>query len=72
MSRTAIISISLTLMLSLVLDTVKLENDEDADELMFPDLVSSEVVSFHDGSARNALEVEPPFMRLRFHREKYK
>ena len=43
-----------------------MENDEDADELMFPDLVSPEVVSFHDGSARNALEVEPPFMKYVF------
>jgi len=43
-----------------------MENDEDSDELMFPDLVSPEVVSFHDGSARNALEVEPPFMKYVF------
>ena len=42
------------------------ESDEDTDELMFPDLVSSEVVSFHDGSARNALEVKPPFMKYVF------
>ena len=44
----------------------EMENDEDTDELMFPDLVSSEVISFHDGSARNALEVEPPFMKYIF------
>lgn len=44
----------------------EMENDEDADELMFPDLVSSEVVDFHDGSARNALEVESPFMKYIF------
>jgi len=44
----------------------EMENDEDANELMFPDLVSSEVVGFHDGSARNALEVEPPFMKYIF------
>ena len=43
-----------------------MENDEEADELMFPYLVSPEVVSFHDGSARNALEVEPPFMKYVF------
>ena len=43
-----------------------MENDEDTDELMFPDLVSPEVVSFHDGSARHALEVEPPFMKYIF------
>lgn len=42
------------------------ESDEDPNELMFPDLVSSEVVSFHDGSARNALEVKPPFMKYVF------
>ena len=44
----------------------EIQNDEGTDELMFPDLVSSEVVSFHDGSARNALEVEPPFMKYVF------
>ena len=44
----------------------EMENDEDADELMFPDLVSSEVVGFYDGSARNALEVELPFMKYIF------
>lgn len=44
----------------------ELKNDEDADELMFPDLVSSEVVGFYDGSARNALEVELPFMKYIF------
>lgn len=42
------------------------ESDEDPDELMFPDLVSDEVMSFHDGSARNALEVEPLFMKYVF------
>lgn len=42
------------------------ESDEDPNELMFPDLVSSEVVSFHDGSARNALEVKPSFMKYVF------
>ncbi len=44
----------------------EIESDEGTDELMFPDLASSEVVSFHDGSARNALEVEPPFMKYVF------
>lgn len=44
----------------------EMENDEDTDELMFPDLVSPEVANFHDGSARNALEVEPPFMKYVF------
>ena len=44
----------------------EIENDEGTDELMFPDLTSSEVASFHDGSARNALEVEPPFMKYVF------
>lgn len=44
----------------------EMESDEGIDELMFPDLVSPEVVSFHDGSARNALEIEPPFMKYVF------
>ena len=44
----------------------EIENDEGTDEIMFPDLVSPEVTSFHDGSARNALEVEPPFMKYVF------
>lgn len=42
------------------------DSDEDPDEVMFPDLVSAEVMSFHDGSARNALEVEPLFMKYVF------
>ena len=42
------------------------ESDENTDQLMFPDLVSPEVMSFHDGSARNALEVEPPFEKYVF------
>lgn len=42
------------------------ESDEDPNELMFPDLVSPEVASFHDGSARNALEVKPSFMKYVF------
>ena len=44
----------------------EMESDGDTDELLFPDLVSSEVVSFRDGSARNALEVKPPFMKYIF------
>lgn len=44
----------------------EIENDEDIGELIFPDLASPEVASFHDGSARNALEVEPPFMKYVF------
>lgn len=42
------------------------DSDEDTDELMFPDLVSPEVASFRHGSARNALEVEPRFMKYVF------
>lgn len=42
------------------------ESDENTDELMFPDLVSPEVASFRHGSARNALEVEPRFMKYVF------
>ena len=44
----------------------EMESDEGTDELMFPDLASPEVTSFHDGSARNALEVEPAFMKYIF------
>lgn len=44
----------------------EMENDEDPSELMFPDLVSPEVMSFRHGSARNALEVEPRFMKYVF------
>ena len=44
----------------------EMESDEDTDELMFPDLVSPEVVSFRDGSARNALEGQPLFMKYVF------
>ena len=44
----------------------EMESDEDIDELMFPDLVSAEVTNFHDGSARNALEVKPPFGKYVF------
>lgn len=44
----------------------EMENDDGTGELMFPDLVSSEVVNFRDGSARSALEVEPPFMKYVF------
>ena len=44
----------------------EMESDEGTDELMFPDLASPEVASFHDGSARSALEVEPAFMKYIF------
>ncbi len=44
----------------------EMEIDEDTDELLFPDLVSSEVINFRDGSARNALEVKPSFMKYIF------
>ena len=44
----------------------EMESDEGTDELMFPDLASPEVASFHDGSARNALEVELGFMKYIF------
>lgn len=44
----------------------EMEGDEDIDELMFPDLVSTEVTNFHDGSARNALEVKPLFGKYVF------
>ena len=44
----------------------KIESDEGTDDLIFPDLVSPEVISFRPGSARNALEVKPPFMKYVF------
>ena len=44
----------------------EMESDEDPGELMFPDLVSPEVMSFRHGSVRNALEVEPRFMKYVF------
>ena len=44
----------------------EMEVDEDTDELLFPDLVSPEVISFRDGSARNYLELKPPFMKYIF------
>lgn len=44
----------------------EMENEEDIDELMFPDLVSDEVTSFYEGSVHNALEVKPPFGKYVF------
>ena len=52
----------------------EMESDDDTDQLMFPYLASPEVTSFHDGSARNALEVEPLFTKYVFiekNRDKY-
>ena len=40
--------------------------DEDINETMFPELVTEEVVNFRQGSARNALEVLPPFKKYIF------
>ena len=48
----------------------EIENDEGTDEIMFPDLVSPEVTSFHDGSARNAFRSRTTVYEIRFHREK--
>ena len=44
----------------------EMESDEYPGQLMFPYLASPEVTGFHDGSARNALEVEPMFMKYVF------
>lgn len=44
----------------------ELIEDEDVDELLFPELVSPEVTNFRDGSARNALEVKPLFGKYVF------
>lgn len=35
--------------------------DDNINETMFPELNSQEVVNFRQGSARNALEIQPPF-----------
>lgn len=44
----------------------ELIRNEDTDETLFPELISQEVVDFRYGSARNALEVQPPFMKYIF------
>lgn len=44
----------------------ELTHDEEADELLFPELVSPEVADFRHGSVRNALEVEPSFRKYVF------
>ena len=44
----------------------ELISDEDTDKVMFPELISQEVMNFRQGSARNALEVKPPFMKYIF------
>ncbi|RKU08997.1 hypothetical protein C6501_15735 [Candidatus Poribacteria bacterium] len=40
--------------------------DEDSNEALFPELDTQEVVNFRQGSARNALEVQPPFKKYIF------
>ncbi len=40
--------------------------DEDESETLFPELDSQEVINFRQGSARNALEAEPPFEKYIF------
>ena len=40
--------------------------DEDINETMFPELDTQEVVNFRQGSARNALETQPPFNKYIF------
>ena len=44
----------------------ELEQDGDTASAMFPEFDSPEVVGFQQGSARNALEVEPPFEKYVF------
>ncbi len=44
----------------------EMESNEATGELMVPYLVSPEVIGFRHGSARNALEVEPRFMKYVF------
>jgi three-Cys-motif partner protein len=43
-----------------------LKQDENPNELMFPEIVEQEVLSFLDGSARIALEVQPRFHKYIF------
>lgn len=40
--------------------------DEGINEIMFPELDTQEVVNFRQGSARNALETQPPFNKYIF------
>jgi len=40
--------------------------DEDSNQALFPELDTQEVVNFRQGSARNALEVQPPFKKYIF------
>ena len=40
--------------------------DEDSNEMLFPELDTQEVVNFRQGSARNALEINPPFKKYIF------
>ncbi|RKU19406.1 hypothetical protein C6503_08080 [Candidatus Poribacteria bacterium] len=44
----------------------ELMHDGEAGKLLFPELASTEVTNFRYGSARNALEVEPPFGKYIF------
>lgn len=44
----------------------ELKHSEGTDEVMFPELVSPEVMNFRHGSARNALEVQPLFRKYIF------
>ena len=44
----------------------ELEQDGDTESAMFPEFDSPEVVGFQQGSARNALEVKPPFQKYVF------
>ncbi len=44
----------------------ELEQDGDTESAMFPEFDSPEVVGFQQGSARNALEVQPPFQKYVF------
>lgn len=44
----------------------ELEHDGDTESAMFPGFDSPEVIGFQQGSARNALEVEPPFEKYVF------
>ena len=44
----------------------ELKLDEDQKEILFPELISQEILNFRQGSVRNALEVKPRFQKYFF------
>lgn len=50
----------------------KLKLEEDPNETLFPELISQDILKFRQGSARNALEVQPRFQKYFFIEQKVK